>query len=78
MNQITNKNLSLGARVVYMYLIRNKDNKNEVRERGTRLIAEELGTSYQSIIRYLAELEKENLISRTTINQNEPQIIEII
>ncbi|KXZ39461.1 replication protein (RepL) [Alkalithermobacter thermoalcaliphilus JW-YL-7 = DSM 7308] len=75
---ITNKEISIGARLLYLYLQKNKDNDNKIKEKGVRQIAQEIGTSYQSVIRYLGELEEQNLISRTTIVTNAPQIIELI
>lgn len=75
---ITNKEISIGARLLYLYLQKNKDENNKIREKGVRQIAQEIGTSYQSVIRYINELEQKNLINKITIKQNEPQIIEVI
>lgn len=78
MSIIQNKEISIGARLLYIYLEENKNNNNEVRNKGTRLMGDEIGTSYQVVIRYLKELEQQELIKRTTITQNKPQIIELI
>lgn len=75
---ITNKEISIGARLLYLYLQKNKDNYNKIKEKGVRQIAQEIGTSYQSVIRYLGELEQKNLISKTIITKNEPQVIEVM
>lgn len=75
---ITNKEISIGARLLYLYLQKNKDSDNKIKEKGVRQIAQEIGTSYQSVIRYINELEQKNLINKITIKQNEPQIIEVI
>jgi DNA-binding HxlR family transcriptional regulator len=78
MSIIQNKEISIGARLLYIYLEENKNTNNEVRNKGTRLMGDEIGASYQVVIRYLKELEEQELIKRTTIAQNKPQIIELI
>ena len=66
---ITNKEISIGARLLYLYLQKNKDSDNKIKEKGVRQIAQEIGTSYQSVIRFINELEQKNLINKITIKQ---------
>lgn len=78
MNVIKNKEISIGARLLYLYLKENKNNENEVREKGIRKISTDIGIDIKSVVKYLKELEKYELIKRTTTTQNVPQTIKLI
>lgn len=73
-NIIKNKEISMGAKTIYVYLELISKNR-EVRDKSVRTIGGEVGVTYQTICRHLQELQGANLIGRETIHPKVPQII---
>ncbi len=72
---IKNKEISMGAKTIYVYLNLISKNK-EVRDKSVRAIGKEVGVTYQTVCRHLQELTEANLIERT-IHPKKPQIIKL-
>lgn len=73
---IKNKEISMGAKTIYVYLHLISKNK-EVRDKSVRAIGGEVGVTYQTVCRHLQELQEADLIDRETIHPKKPQIIKL-
>lgn len=75
-NIIKNKEISMGAKTIYVYL--NLISKNrEVRGKSVRTIGGEVGITYQTVCKHLQELQNADLIDRETLYPKVPQVIKL-
>lgn len=75
-NIIKNKDISMGAKAIYVYLELISKNR-EVRDKSVRIIGGEVGIAHQTVCKHLRELQEADLIDRETIHPKVPQVIRL-
>lgn len=68
---IRNKEISIGAKTIYVYL------ELISKEKEVRAIGGEVGIAYQTVCRHLQEFQEADLIDREIIYPKKPQVIKL-